>query len=227
MSEHRVATHLGLDASAYDVEIRRYIPGYEQMLATIVSILDRTLPAAPLVLDLGAGTGALSSAILVGIPRARVQLIDIDPAMLEVARSRVAPFGDRAELRQAAFADPLPPCDAVVASLALHHIADVDAKRETYQRIHRALRPGGALLLGDATVHADGPERTYVFEAWTAHMASHGISTAEAHALYAQWGKEDSYLPLPTELSLLASAGFRHPDCFWKHVASTVYGGFV
>src|SRR5512140_3818173 len=97
-TEHRVATHLGLAASDYDAAIRRYIPTYEEMIGTIVAIVG-TLES-PYVIDLGAGTGALGAAILDRIPRARVQFLDIDPAMLEVAGARVAAHGARAELRR-------------------------------------------------------------------------------------------------------------------------------
>ena len=54
MSEHRVATHLGVDPASYDRKIGRWVPGYEDMIATVVSILDDVLPADPLVIDLGA-----------------------------------------------------------------------------------------------------------------------------------------------------------------------------
>lgn len=225
-SEHRVASHLGVDAATYDVAIRRFVPGYEAMIATVISILDEHLGAHPVVIDLGAGTGALAGAILEAIPRARVQLIDIDPTMLEVAGARVARFGDRAELRRASFADPLPPCDAVVASLALHHVPERDDKRALYARIHAALRPGGLLLSADATVHEAGAERARVFREWAAGMARAGIPADEAKALFAQWAGEDRYYPLAVELELLASAGFPHPECFWKQGASTVFGGF-
>jgi hypothetical protein len=62
VAEHRVSSHLGLDVADYDTLIRRWIPAYDTMLDAIVSIV-RTLKA-PLVVDLGAGTAALSGAIL-------------------------------------------------------------------------------------------------------------------------------------------------------------------
>ena len=61
-TEHRVAAHLGLAASDYDAAIRRYTPGYEAMIDTVVAVV-ATL-GAPYVVDLGAGTGALGAAIL-------------------------------------------------------------------------------------------------------------------------------------------------------------------
>jgi tRNA (cmo5U34)-methyltransferase len=227
MSDHRVASHLGVDAQAYDVEIRRFVPGYDVMIETVVSILDETLGDAPLVIDLGAGTGALAGAILDAIPRARVQLVDIDPNMLDVARNRLLAHGARAELHHAAFDDALPPCDAIVASLSLHHVPELDRKAALYARIRSALRPGGVFLSADATVHGAGPERARAFHEWAAGMATHGIAAAEAEALFAQWAVEDHYYPLATELRLLGEAGFARPECFWKHGASTVFGGFA
>jgi tRNA (cmo5U34)-methyltransferase len=226
MSEHRVASHLGVSSTDYDVQIRRWIPHYDEMLATVVALLDASLPAEPVVVDLGAGTGALTAAILDGIPRARAILVDIDPAMLESARTRLAPHAARCDFRRASFADALPACDAIVASLALHHVADLGDKRALYGAIHAALRSGGVVLVADATVPSEGPENAAAFRAWAAHMATHGIDGDEAARLFRQWALEDTYQPLATELALLVDAGFSQPDAFWKRGPMTVYGGF-
>jgi tRNA (cmo5U34)-methyltransferase len=234
--EHRVSAHLGVDAAAYDAAIRRFIPGYDEMIAEVVSILEGSLDASlgegARVVDLGAGTGALAGAILDRIPRARVVLVDIDPHMLAVAAARVAAHGDRAELRCATFDDALGSfaggggIGAVVASLALHHVPELDRKRALYARIHDALAPGGVFLSADATVHEAGAEHARVFREWAAGMARAGIAAAEAETLFAQWAGEDRYYPLAVELDLLAAAGFARPDCFWKRGASTVFGAF-
>lgn len=228
--EHRVSTHLGVAASDYDRQIRRFIPGYEEMLREVVSILDEVLPhgdAAPLVADLGAGTGALAGAILDAIPRARAVLVDIDPNMLEVARTRLAPHAARVELRRARFDEPLPACDAIVASLSLHHVPEVEQKRALYRHLRSSLRPGGVFLSADATVNPAGPEHDRVFRTWTAGMFDAGIGPGEAEALFAQWSREDTYQPLAVELALLADAGFSRPECFWRKGPITVFGGFA
>lgn len=227
MIEHRVASHLGVAADDYDRQIRRFIPGYEAMIGEVVALLDDVLPAAPLVADLGAGTGALAGAILTAIPRARALLVDIDPNMLDVARARLAPHGERATFRRASFADPLPPCDAIVASLALHHVADIADKRALYAALRGALRPRGVLVSADCTVHAAGPEHDRAFRLWTAGMFDAGIGPGEAEALFAQWSREDTYLPLHVELGLLADAGFARPECFWRRGPMTVFGAFA
>jgi tRNA (cmo5U34)-methyltransferase len=226
VDEHRVAGHLGVAADEYDRTIRTFIPNYERMIATIVHWIDGHVPPGGLVVDLGAGTGGLSAAILDALPDVRVQLVDVDPNMLEVAATRCSAHVDRYELRRARFEDQLPRCHAVVASLALHHVAAHAEKRELYRAILTALEPAGLVVVGDALVHPDGPERRRMVEDLYAHMEDNGISAAEAEQHFAQWAEEDFYVSLPDELSLIAGAGFPRPDCFWRDGLIAVYGAF-
>ena len=151
--EHRVAGHLGVQPEEYDRTIRTFIPHYDRMLETIVHWLAGNIPADGYVVDLGAGTGALSAAILAGVPEARVQLVDVDPNMLEAAAARCSSDAGRVELRLGRFDDELPRCHAVVATLALHHVPDHEEKRELYRAIRAALEPGGLLVVGDLLIH--------------------------------------------------------------------------
>jgi tRNA (cmo5U34)-methyltransferase len=225
-SEHGVAGHLGVAADEYDPTIRTFIPYYDRMLATVVSWLDGHVPPEGLVVDLGAGTGGLSAAILDALPSLRVELVDVDTSMLAVAESRCAAHLGRIQLRHARFEDPLPRCHAVVASLALHHVATHAEKRALYRAILAALEPAGLLVVADALVYPDGPERRRMLEALYAHMDRNGISAAEADAHLAQWAEEDFYVSLPDELRLIAAAGFPRPECFWRDGMIAVYGGF-
>ena len=54
---HSVRRHMRIEIDAYDETIRRYIPGYEAMLAAAAHELSSV--GSGLVLDLGGGTGAL------------------------------------------------------------------------------------------------------------------------------------------------------------------------
>jgi tRNA (cmo5U34)-methyltransferase len=219
---HSVKRHLDVDADAYDVEIRRFIPGYDEMLATGVELLAALAPPAAHVLDLGGGTGALSEAVLAGLPDARVTVLDVDPAMLREARRRLARFADRVEFREASFLDPLPAADAVMASLALHHVHDLGAKTDLYRAIHTALAPGGVFLNLDAAI-TQGPRlNALVFERWAARMAEHGITEDEAHGHFDAWADEDRYFPLDEELAALRRAGFAEVECFWRSGSSAI-----
>jgi tRNA (cmo5U34)-methyltransferase len=225
-AEHRVAGHLGVDAEEYDRAIRTFIPNYDRMVATVVHWLDGHVPAGALVVDLGAGTGALSAAILDALRDVQVELVDVDPNMLDSAAVRCAAHAGRFQLRKARFQDALPQCAAVVATLALHHVAAHDEKLELYRAIEAALEPGGLVVVGDLLIYPDGPERARMLRDWYLHMEGHGITAEQADAHFAQWADEDHYVPLPDELALIAAGGFQRPECFWRDGGLAVYGAF-
>ena len=124
------------------------------------------------------------------------------------------------------FMEGLTPCDAVVASLSLHHVAKLDEKRALYRRVREVLRPGGVLAVADITLHDDGIARARMVDAWAAAMAEHGIVRAEADQLFAKGALEERYAALAQELPLLREAGFSAPECFWKRGPSTVFGAY-
>ena len=213
---------MGIEVSVYDAAIRRFIPGYEQLLATAAREVARDAPG--LVLDLGAGTGALSEAILEASPPARVDLIDVDGEMLARARSRLEPFRKRVRLLERSFDGPLPTCGAVAAALALHHVPSMGTKRDLYARIYRALRPGGVFVNADATMPSEPRARAATRGAWVAHMVTRGIREEQAYGHLAQWAEEDTYFPLTEELEAVSAAGFA-AECVWTEGPMSVVVG--
>jgi tRNA (cmo5U34)-methyltransferase len=222
---HSVKHHLRVDAEGYDVQIRRFIPHYDEMIATGVALLAALAPADARVLDLGGGTGALSSAVLDGLPGARVTVLDVDTEMLAQARRRLAGFGGRVSFQHASFLDQLPVVDAVVASLALHHVHDLETKTGLYRAIYDALSPRGVLLNLDAAVTEGARLNGLVFDRMAERMGDHGISEAEARGHFASWAREDRYFPLDAELGALREAGFEEVECFWRRGLSAVTCG--
>lgn len=218
--------HFGIEVAAYDAAIVRYIPYYRELVDTTARWLVGHVPADGLVIDLGAGTGALAAAVLGALPDARVELIDADAGMLAAARGRLAADAGRVTTRVADFFAPLPPCHAVVASLSLHHVAEPARKQLLYRAIHDALAPGGALLIADCVLHPAGVTERRIRAEWAAEMQRHGLTAAEAAACFVRWDAEDHYLPLAEELRMLGAAGFRRPDCVWRRGPCAVYGGF-
>jgi tRNA (cmo5U34)-methyltransferase len=213
---HSVKRHLDVDAEGYDVQIRRFIPHYDEMIATGVELLRALAPADGHVLDLGGGTGALSSAVLDGLPGVHVTVLDVDAEMLGEARRRLARFADRVSFHEGSFLEPLLAADAVVACLALHHVHDLRTKTALYRAIHNTLSPGGVLLNLDAAVTEDARLNRLVFDRMAARMGDHGITDAEARGHFAAWADEDRYFPLDAELSALREAGFDEVECFWR-----------
>jgi tRNA (cmo5U34)-methyltransferase len=170
------------------------------------------------IVDLGIGTGALSSRCLIAAPKARTIGIDVDPEILGLARRRL---GRRASFTTGSFMrTPLPRADAIVASFALHHVRTHAAKGALYHRIRAALRPGGVFLSVDCQPASDAGVRRAQFGAWQAHLRR-SYSAARARAIFAAWSDEDVYVPLEAEVALLRLAGFR-VELLWRRDAFAV-----
>lgn len=222
---HDVEQHLHISASEYDRIIRTFIPRYEEMQATQVHLLGAILGGRGMIIDLGGGTGALAEVVLAAYPEMTVEIWDVDRKMLAVAQERLKSFGSRIRLVERSFTEPLPACDGVTASLALHHVHDLNAKTSIYMNIYKALRSGGIFLNADATMSDDPIIRKATYSVWSSFMKSSGMGDEEVRKHFDDWKTEDRYFPLTTELDALRKAGFKNPECFWKYAATVVAGG--
>lgn len=201
------AAHLGIDLPDYDARIRTFIPEYQTMLDIVAGALGNTVRRKrPTIVDLGIGTGALASACLGSRPGARIVGVDADPGMLALARQRLG--RSLVEGRCARFETvSLPECDAVVAALALHHIATPAGRLRLFRRLHRALRPGGVLISADCHPSSN-PRLAAVDRAvWQAHLEQ-SYTAAEARNYLRAWAREDHYAPLADDVAALRRAGF-------------------
>jgi trans-aconitate methyltransferase len=213
-----VATHLGIDLREYDARIRTFIPDYEDML----DVAAAAVPArSRVIVDLGIGTGALAARCLDAAPRARVVGIDADPEILKLAARRLrarAIFACGTFLRAS-----LPPCDAVVASFALHHIRTRGAKERMYRRIRTALGPRGLFLTVDCHPATDRTTARVQRDAWHSHLRR-AYTRSRATGLLKAWSHEDVYVPLEAEVRLIERGGFR-VELLWRRGSFAVLQG--
>lgn len=215
-----VGAHLQIRLDEYDSRIRTFVPGYEQLLAAAaraVCVLDTRTPH---IVDLGTGTGALAAATLRLFPEARITGVDEDEGMLEMARQRLAAQGAMASFVHSSFLDAaLPSCDAIVASLALHHVRTADRKRQLYGNCRQALGARGLFVSADCHPAAEASLAAMAHADWREHLRV-TYSDQDADTYLAAWAREDVYVPLPQELDLLREAGFM-PEVVWRQ------GGFA
>ena len=221
MTSVSVAEHLGIRLDEYDARIRTFIPDYEEMIATGAGALRALNIASPRLVDLGTGTGALAAACARVAPDLSLTAIDSDAGILDMARSRLQPLGVTSTFVHDSFLTAtLPPCDAIVASFALHHIPDPNHRRKLFRTLHHVIARGGLLVFVDCYPSADDTLARLEFDAWRAHLRQ-AYSESEADALLAAWAEEDTYMSLPDEMAMIRAAAFA-PHVVWRRNAFAV-----
>ena len=141
------------DPGTYRQMIRTEVPDYDTLQAEITRATRGWRGSgAPRVLDLGAGTGATSKAVLDAHPDARLVLVDENPGMLAVARDTL-PAARVEQMIVADLSDPLPdgPFDLVVSALAIHHL-DGAAKRALFAQVRDRLGVNGVFAMADVVL---------------------------------------------------------------------------
>ncbi len=123
----------------------------------------RQLPATPQarILDLGCGTGLELQFYFSHNPTAHVTGIDLSRAMLD-ALAKKFPENDLHLIQGSYFDLPLGQAcyDAAVSVESLHHFTQAE-KIPLYEKLHKALKPGGCFILTDYFAPSEEKEQLY------------------------------------------------------------------
>ena len=183
-------------------------------------------------LDLGAGTGAASRAILDAYSRSTAILADFSPAMRGMGEQEMEPYTRRYryvefDMSTGDWPATIPAAlDAVVTSLCVHHLPD-ERKQGLFTEIFGHLAPGGWYLNYDP-VRTEDP---VVNATWERVNDDRDPETAakrrhRSPQEQALWENHIRYIsPLPQQLEYLRSAGFQGIDVYWKQLDYVLYGG--
>lgn len=219
MSERTSAeAYWGAHAAEYDEFIVRVVPRYREQLDRLI---DYAPEHAVRVLELGCGSGNASLRLAARWPHAEFTFVDGAPEMLELTRSRlraqfpaVAHSARFAAERFEALSLESATIDVVVASLSLHHVADVAV---VYHQIAPALIPGARLVMLDGIRGVTAIEHDVHVARWAEWWERPGhLSAEEIREMKEHIAEHDHYRSLPEHFTMLRAAGFSHADCVWR-----------
>ncbi|MFC4493663.1 class I SAM-dependent methyltransferase [Streptomyces ovatisporus] len=158
-----MATHLDTTAGHADWQVWQdswdrqqewYLPDREERFRVMLDMVEALAGREPRVLDLACGTGSISDRLLRRFPASRSTGVDLDPALLTVARGHFAHEGRvefvTADLTDAGWVGKLPhgTYDAVLTATALHWLRTPQLSA-LYGQIAGVLRTGGVFMNAD------------------------------------------------------------------------------
>ena len=148
----RLARLTNLGAPIYDLIFRTFWMGREKDFRQgVIELMN--LSGGESVLDIGCGTGTLTSMIAQRMTgRGSVFGIDLSPRMVEVAKERAREQGNQVEYKVCSSLT-LPfdnqTFDVVVTSLVYHQMMSRQERVRTLGEIRRVLKPGGRYIAAE------------------------------------------------------------------------------
>jgi tRNA (cmo5U34)-methyltransferase len=167
-------------------------------------LLEQIPSNAKMVLDLGTGNGRLLALIKMQNPKIEGVALDFSDPMLEQTKKRFAE-DKKVTIFKHDFSYPLPTelgsFDAIVSSLAIHHLID-PRKKQLYKEIFSLLSINGVFCNLE---HVSSPTQNLHLK----FLAATGF-TPETE------DPSNKLLDVETQLGWLREIGFKDVDCSWK-----------
>lgn len=225
------------ETKEFDTNIRQLLPYYDEMLDAIALCVPSQ---SSRILELGCGTGELTVKVLKQCPHAELVAVDYSPRMIDFVGAKLDAKGERDRVKtfqldfgawanDEADAEVESPFDAIISSLAIHHLTD-EMKGKLFQKIARSLKPSGQFWNADPLV-PEFPELSDIYQQSRQRWAQK--QGFDLEAVRSKIGKsdtqgyssQDQLATLDTHFQMLKEAGFSKTAVIWKYYNLGVFGG--
>lgn len=211
-----IETQFNIIAEEYDRNRQKFIPCFDDFYKNTTRFIVSNIAEPKRSIDLGAGTGLLTSIWYQQYPNAEYVLVDIADEMLNIARKRFASM-ENISYEVANYMENLPNTafDTVLSALSIHHLADSD-KIKLFAKIYDRL-PSGGLFVNYDQFCAEQSEMSDWFNAyWESHLADSGLTDQDI-ALWKERRKLDRECSVTQETDMLKNCGFSVVQCVYSY----------
>ena len=201
---------------AYPTKIRQLVPRYDEMVELIVELLQLGEPRT--VLDIGAGIGNVSAAVLQAFPEARITAVEPCDEMFAEAARTLGGYSGRATLVNEDILDFVPNhrYDSIFSNLVLHNIG-LDEKRRLLTDLVGWLEPEGSFIWSDLIRHPDDRLQNH-FIAYRRRVAAEaGCPDGVFEKDSSKEAQLDHPLTVEEALDMAHQAGFARVSLAWAH----------
>jgi tRNA (cmo5U34)-methyltransferase len=184
-------------------------------------------PHAAELLDIGCGAGNYTLKMLSKVPNLNCVLNDLSMPMLQKAKERVSPQTKgtitliQDDMRNLELPDNY--FDIILAAATLHHLRDDDDWELMFNKIYKALKPGGSFWISDLISHNSEFINKLFEDEYSRHLEKLGGPGYRQKVLdYVNY--EDTPRSLNYQLALLEKVGFNTIDVLHKHSSFAAFG---
>lgn len=213
-------------AKDYDLTRKQLIPCFDDFYGTALEIIKAQPKVAKIkVLDLGAGTGLLSSLVAQIYPHAEFVLYDISESMLEEAKKRFSTSGVKADYVVKDYSgEPIDGTfDLIISALSIHHLEDTD-KETLFKRLFVKLNNNGLFVNADQVLGETPSMDTFYRSSWLKQVREKGVTDITLSSALERM-KEDKMSTLANQMNWLRKANFSEVNCWYKNFSFVVYSG--
>ena len=221
---------------------RYFVPDRERQLQIMVDLMP-VFDQPGTIMELCCGEGLLAEVLLEQRPLAKVYGLDGSTEMLQRAKERLARFEDRFQtelfdLTATNWRKRDEPVQAVVSSLAIHHL-DGPEKQTLFRDVYRLLKDNGPFIIADLVEPAHQTGWDVAAAAWDEAVREQALALdgntdgfllfeQERWNMYRYFDPEDIDKPsrLFDQLKWLEQVGFTKVDVFWMRAGHAIFGGW-
>lgn len=222
----KVQEHFDSEAQHYDNLILTLIPHYNKMIDVLIEGLPFDKEEDLNILDLGCGTGNISKKIKNRFSTANITCVDISENMIDIAKNKLSDYSNitykLANFQNISLNEDY---DAVVSSLAIHHLeTDLD-KKKLYEKIFNSLAECGVFYNADVVLGSSDYLQAMYIKKWKEFMAKNHSHEDIENKWMPTHRAEDNPSKMSDHIKWLDDVGFKQVDVLWKYYNYGVYGG--
>ena len=196
-------------------------------LELIAEAAGAATPQACELLDVGCGAGNYALKLLQTLPGMNVMLLDLSRPMIERAAERVRAATKanirawQGDIRKVEISPGS--MDVITASAVSHHLRGDAEWRGVFEKLYRALRPGGSLWIADLVVHESPAVQEIMWRCYGEYLAN-AKGPDYRDQVFAYIEMEDTPRTLSFQTDLLHAVGFKSFEILHKNVCTATFG---
>ncbi|MDE6276471.1 MAG: class I SAM-dependent methyltransferase [Clostridia bacterium] len=202
-------------AKEYDVNRKKFIPCFEVFYDGTTKFIASNIVDPKTIVDLGAGTGLLSSYWYRYFPKSNYILVDVAEDMLRVAKERFAQLPNVSyQVEDYSQSLPKEDCDVIVSALSIHHLPDMD-KSKLFKRIYEKLPDKGIFVNYDQFCADSEMLNNWHDTYWENGLQNSGLTSKDIE-LWRERRKLDIECSVEQEVAMLRYCGFKDVKCLYS-----------